>query len=129
MSSCGSLCLPKVKDQRILLKSSTSPPRSTAPSVDLDSRFTAQPGTVNQSMDQKFDDMSSALMSRFALMLEQFKLGLNSTSLSGDPAVPGPFVSQTEPPSLQLPVCTKSREGLRFWESGEDQVPYGSGLA
>ena len=46
-------------------------------------------------MDQKLDDMSSALMSRFALMLEQFKLVLNSTSLSGDPAVPGPYVSQT----------------------------------
>ena len=80
-------------------------------------------------MDQKLDDMSAALMSRFALMLEQFKVGLKQSSLSGDPAVPGPSVSQTEPPSLQHPISTKSREGLRFWESGEGPVPHGSGLA
>ena len=118
----------KSKKPKNPLKSSTSP-RSTAPSVDLDSRFTAQLETVSQSMDQKLDDMSSVLKSRFALMLEQFKLGLNSTSLSGVPAVPGPSVSQTEPPSLQHSVSTKSREGLRFRESGEDPVPHGSGLA
>ena len=80
-------------------------------------------------MDHKLDDISSALMARFAHMLEQFKVGLNQTSLSGDPAVPGHSVNQTEPPSLQLPVSTKSREGLRFRESGEDPVPHGSGLA
>ena len=119
----------KSKKSKSSLKSSSSPPRSTAPVVDLDTRFAAQLDTVNQSMDQKFDDMSAALISRFALMLEQFKVGLNQSSLSGDPAVPGPSVSQTEPPSLQHPVSTKSQEGLQFRESGEDPVPHGSGLA
>ena len=69
------------------------------------------------------------LMSRFALMLEEFKSGLNQTSFSEDPVVPGPSVSQTEPPSLQHPVGTKCREGLRFRGSGEDPVPHGSGFA
>ena len=118
----------KSKKSKNPLKSSISPPRSTAPSVDLDARFAAQLETVNQSMDHKLDDMSSDLMARFAHMLEQFKVGLNQTSLSGDPAVPGPSVSQTEPPSLQHPVSTKSREGLQFQESGEYPVPHGSGL-
>ena len=99
-------------------KSSSSPPRSTAPQLK----------TV-KSMFQKLEDMSSALMSRFALMLDQFKAGINQTSFSEDPAVPGPSVSRTEPPSLQHPVSTKSREGLRFRGSGEDPVPHGSGLA
>ena len=67
-------------------------------------------------------------MSKFAIMLDQFKIGLNNDSLSGDPGVLGPSVSQTEPPSLQHPISTKSREGLRFRESGEDPVPHGSGL-
>ena len=85
------------------MKTSTSPPRSTAPNVDLDARFAAQLETVNQSMDKKLDNMSTALMSKFAIMLDQFKIGLNNDSLSGDPGVPGPSVSQTEPPSLQEP--------------------------
>ena len=42
--------------------------------------------------------------------------------------VPGPSVSQTEPPSLQRPVSTGS-ESLRFQDGGEDPVPHGSGLA
>ena len=111
------------------MKTSVSPPRSTAPNVDLYSRFAAQFEIVNQSMDQKLDNMSSALMSKFASMLDQFKLGIDIASFSGDPKVPGPSVSQTEPPSLQSSVSTKSREGLRFRESGEDPVPHGSGLA
>ena len=110
-------------------KSSSSPPQSTAPDVDFDSKLAAQLVTVNKSMDQKIENMSSTLMSRFALMLEEFKAGINQTSFSEDPAVPGPSVSQTEPPSLQYPVSTKRREGLRFRGSGEDPVPHGSGLA
>ena len=67
-------------------------------------------------------------MSQFALMLDQFKLGLNDTSFSGNPGVPGPSVSQTEPPSLQHPVSTEC-QNLRFQDEGEDPVPHGLGLA
>ena len=84
---------------------------------------------VNKSIDKKIDDMSLALMSRFASMFEQFRADLNQTSFPVDPAVAGPSVRHTEPPSLPHPVSTKSREGLRFRVSGEDPVPHGSGLA
>ena len=110
-------------------KSSSSPPRSTVPDIDLDSRFATQLDTVNQSIDKKLDDMSLALMSRFASMFDQFRADFNQTSFAEDPAVPGPSVRHTEPPSLPHPVSTKSREGLRFRVSGEDPVPHGSGLA
>ena len=119
----------KSKKSKNPSKSSSSPPRSTAPNVDIDSKLAAQLVTVNQSMDQKLDSMSTTLMSRFALMLEEFKSVLNQTSFSEDPAVPRPSISQTEPPSLQHPVSTKCREGLRFRGSVEDPVLYGSGLA
>ena len=119
----------KSKKSKNPSKSSSSPPRSTAPVVDIDSKLAAQLVAVNQSMDQKLESMSTTLMSRFALMLEEFKSGLNQTSFSEDPTVPGPSVSQTEPLSLQHPVSTKSLEGLRFWGSVEDPVPHGSGLA
>ena len=41
----------KSKKSKTHMKTSTSPPRSTAPNVDLDARFAAQLDTVNQSMD------------------------------------------------------------------------------
>ena len=110
-------------------RSSSSPPRSTAPDSDLDSRFAAQFDSVNKAMDKKLDDMSTALMSRFSQMLAQFQSGINQPSFSDDSAVPGCSGCQTEPPSLQTPVCTKSRTGLRFREGDEDPVPHGSGLA
>ena len=119
--------LSKSKRSKIPFRSSSSPPQSTAPDCDLDSRFAAQLDTVNKSIDQKLDEMSSALMSRFSLMLAQFQPGINQTSFSDDPAVPGYSGSQTEPPSLQHPVSTKSREGLRFRESQENTVLHGSG--
>ena len=89
-------------------KSSSSPPRSTTPDIDLDSRFAAQLDTVNSSMDKKLEDMSLALMSRSSAMLDQFRAGFNQTSFAEDPAVPRPSVSQTEPPALPIPVSTKS---------------------
>ena len=72
--------------------------------------------------------MSTTLVFGFALMLEQFKYGLNHSHLSEDPAVPGPSVSQTEPPSLPHSVSTKSQTGLRFRSKVEDRVPHGSGF-
>ena len=62
-------------------------------------------------------------------MLAQFQAGINQTSISDDPSVPGYSGYQTEPLSLQHPVNTKSREGLRFRGSEQDPVQYGSGLA
>ena len=122
------LCHLRARSLKICLFSS-SPPRSTTPDVDIDSKFASQLVTVNQSMDQKLESMSTTLMSRFALMLEEFRSGLNQTSFTEDPAVPGPSVSQKEPPSLQHPVSIKRQEGLRFRGSVEDPVPHGSGLA
>ena len=110
-------------------KSSSSPPRSAAPEFDLDSCLAAQLDTVNKSMDQKLEEMSLALMSRFSAMFDQLRAGFNQTSFAGDPVVLGPSVSPTDPPSLPHPVSTKSQEGLRFRVSGEDPVPHGSGLA
>ena len=103
----------KSKKSNNSLKTSASPPRSTAPNVDLDARFAAQLETVNKSMDDKPSIMSSALMLQFASMLDQFKLGFNNSSFSGNPGVPGPSVSQTEPPSLRHPVSTEIPR-LRF---------------
>ena len=54
---------------------------------------------------------------------------LKITFLSGGSAVPGYSGCQTEPPSLQTPVCTKSRTGLWFQEGEEDAVPHEPGLA
>ena len=68
-------------------------------------------------------------MSRFASMFDQFRADFNQTSFAEDPAVSGPSVRHTEPPSLPHPVSTKSREGLRFRVAGEDPVSHGSGLA
>ena len=62
-------------------------------------------------------------------MLARFQSGINQTSISDDSAVSGYSGCQTEPPSLQTPVCTKSRTGLRFREGEEDPVPHESGLA
>ena len=80
-------------------------------------------------MDKKLDDMSTALMSKFSLMLAQFQSGSNQSSVSGGSAVPGYSGCHTEPPSLQTPVCTKSRTGLRFREGEEDPVTHESRLA
>ena len=108
--------------------SSSSPPRSTASECDLDNRFAAQFDSVNKVMDKKRDEMSTALMSKFSQMLAQFQPGPNIPSFSGDSAVPEYFGYHTEPPSLQTPVCTKSRTGLRFREGEEDPVPHESQL-
>ena len=110
------------------MKSTSSPPRSTAPVIDLDSRFAAQLDTVNKSMDDKLSAMSSALLSQFSSMLGQFKLGITNSSVSGNPGVPGYSVSQTEPVSLQHPVSTEIQR-LRFQDGGQDTVPHGLGVA
>ena len=77
------------------MKTSSSPLRSTAPVVDLDSRFAAQLDTVNRSMDKKLTAMSSVLLSQFTVMLDQFKLGIINSTVSDNPVVLGYSVSQT----------------------------------
>ena len=72
--------------------------------------------------------MSSALLSQFTVMLDQFKLGITNSSVSGNPGVPGYSVSQTEPPSLRHPVSTEIQR-LRFQDGKEDPVPHGLGVA
>ena len=86
---------------------STSSPRSTAPLIELDSRFAAQLDTVNSPW------MISFLLCRLLcnlnlhLKLDQFQLGITNSSVSGNPGVRGYSVSQTEPVSLQHPVSTE----------------------
>ena len=118
----------KSKKSKNLLKTSSSPPRSTVPVVDLDSRFAAQLDTVDKSMDEKLSAMSSTLLSQFTVMLDQFKLGITNSSVSGNPLVPGYSVRQTEPPSLRHPVNTEIQR-LRLQDGGEDPVPHGLGVA
>ena len=89
------------------MKSTSTPPQSTAPVIDLDSRFAVQLATVNKSMDDKLSAISSALLSQFTSRLDQFKLGITNSFVSGNPGVPGYSVSQTEPVSLQHPVSTE----------------------
>ena len=55
----------------------------------------------------------------------QFNLGATTPTISYPYEVPGYSGCQTESPSLQLPISTKSRTGLRFWEGEEDPVPHG----
>ena len=58
------------------------------------------------------------------VMLVQFSLGVTTPAISYHYEVPGYSGCQTEHPSLQLPVSTKSRTGLRFREGEEDLVPH-----
>ena len=110
-------------------RSSSSPPRSTAPDCDIETLFATQLDSVSKSIDKKIDDLSSAVMSKFSFMFDRLRSELINSSVAGDPAVPGPSVSHTEPPSLPQTVSTKRQEGLRFRGGGEDPVPHGSGLA
>ena len=57
-------------------------------------------------------------------MLVHFKLGVTNHTISFHHEVPWYSGCQTDPPSLQLAVRTKSRTGLRFREGEEDPVPH-----
>ena len=70
------------------MKTSSSPPRSTAPVVELDSRFAAQFVIVNKSMNQRLSAMSSALLSQFPVMLDQFMLRITNSTVRDNPEVP-----------------------------------------
>ena len=110
------------------LKTTSSPPWSTAPDSDIGARFSAQLITVNKSIDDKISAMSSTLMLQFSDMLDKFRVGLSNPSFSVDPKVLGQSVSHTESPSLRHPVSTEYQR-LQFQGGGVDPVPSGSGLA
>ena len=78
---------------------------------------------VNKSMNKRLSAISFALS--LFLLLVHFKLEVTNPTISYHHEVPGYLVCQTPPPSLQLPVSTKSRTGLRFREGEEDTVPHG----
>ena len=63
---------------------SKSSPRSTPHDSDFDHNLVAQIESVNKSVDQKLEAMSSSLMSRFSSMLDSFQLSLNKTSFPED---------------------------------------------
>ena len=79
-------------------------------------------------MDDKLSAMSSAWLSPFTSMLDQFKLGVTNSSVSGNPGVLGYSVSQTELVSLQHPVSIEIQR-LRFQDGGKDPVLHGLGVA
>ena len=108
--------------------SASSPPRSMPHDSDFDHNLAAQIDSVNKSVDQKLDAMSSSLISKFSSMLERFQLGLNPQSFPEDSAVLGYSACLSEPLSLHPSVSTKSRTGFWFREGGEDPVPHESGL-
>ena len=110
------------------LKTSSSPPRSTAPDIDIDSKLSAQLITVNKNIDDKIAAISNSLMSQFSEMLASFKSSLPNSSFSVDPVVPGQSVSHTESPSLHHNVSNEY-QCLRFQGDVVDPVPHGSGLA
>ena len=117
------------KNRKSKTPHSSSSPRSTAPDGDFDHKMAAQFDSFHKAVDKKLEDMSSALMSKFSIMLAQFQSGLYPSSVSDETVVPGYSGCLTEPPSLQTPVCTTSRTGLRFREGEEDPVPHESRLA
>ena len=109
------------------LKTSSSPPRSTAPESDIDARLFAQLITVNKTIHDKISAMFNSLLSQFSEMLDRFRSSMPNSSFSVDPAVPGQSVSHTESLSLRHPVSTEYQR-LRFQGDGVDLVPHGSGL-
>ena len=66
---------------------SSSPPRSSAPLLDLDihERFQSQLDYINKSVDSKIAALSENLFARFSSMLGQFKLELSNPCLSEEP--------------------------------------------
>ena len=69
-------------------RSSSSPPRITAPDIDFNAILTTQLDSVHKSVDEKFVSLSDSLMSNMSLMFDKLRSELVHTSVVGDPAVP-----------------------------------------
>ena len=106
------------------MKTTSSPPRSTAPDIDLDTRFASRLMTIYKRIDDKVAAMSSSLVSQFGDILDKFRVRISNSSFSVDAKVPGQSVSHTESPSLRHPVSTEYQR-LRFQGGGVDPVPSG----
>ena len=98
----------KSKNKKSSLKTSSSPPQSTACDSDIDAKLSAQLITVNKNIDDKISAMSNSLMSQFSEMLASFRSSLPNSSFSVDPAAPGQLVSHTESTSLSAPSTNAS---------------------
>ena len=94
-------------------RSSSSPPRFTAPDIDFNAILTTQLDSVQKSVDQKFVSLSDSLMTNMSLMFDKLRSELVQTPVVGDPAVPRQSVSHTEPPLPPRPTSTKRCESLR----------------
>ena len=110
-------------------RSSSSPPRITAPDIDFDAILTTQLDSVHKSVDKKLVSLSDSLMSNMSLMFDKLRSELVHTSVVGDPAVYRQSVSHTEPPFPPRPTSTKRHKSLRGLGEGVTTVPQGSGLA
>ena len=108
-------------------RSSSSPPRFTAPDIDFNAILTTQLDSVQKLVDQKFVSLSDSLMSNMSLMFDKLRSELVQTSVVGDPAVPRQSVSHTEPPLPPRPTSTKRCESLRGQGEGVPTVPQRSG--
>ena len=110
-------------------RSSSSPPRFTAPDIDFNAILTTQLDSVKKSVDQKFVSLSDSLMTNMSLMFDKLRSELVQTPVVGNPAVPRQSVSHTEPPLPPRPTSTKRCESLRGQGEGGPTVPQRSGLA
>ena len=62
------------------VKTTSSPPRSTAPNGDLDARFASQLMTVSKNINHKISAMFSSLVSQFSDILDEFRVRLTNPS-------------------------------------------------
>ena len=101
---------------------SSSPPRSSAPLLDLeiDDRFQSQLESINKSIDSKIAALSENLFAQFSSMLEQFKLGLSNPCLSEEPEVTGCTPSSGQSLPLRHPVRINVQP---HWFQGTVEVP------
>ena len=98
-------------------KRNKSSPRSTPHDSDIDNSIAVQLDSINKSVDQKIQAMSTSLLSQFSSMLDRFQPRPNITSFPDPSAVPGYSACLSEP--LSRP---KSPAGLRFQKDDEDNL-------
>ena len=107
-----------------------SPPRSTAPvvNIDIDDRVASQVSSLSKSVDEKLVSVSEGLFSKFITLLDQFKLEITNYSVSAEPGVSGRTPVPGQPAHMRFPVsatvCSQ-----RFQGSVEGPMPTGSGYA
>ena len=108
---------------------SSSFPRSSTPSLDLDidDRFKSQLDSINKSVDSKIAALSENSFAQFSSMLGQFKLELSNPCLSEEPEVSGRTPSSGQSLPLRRPVRIDVQPHL-FQGTVEGPMPWGSGI-